>query len=63
MADERYIVMTVERSRCMTNQKVHVNIRAGLPPKIGDQTVPCIQCDNHFKVAVPDKVVGGPFPA
>jgi hypothetical protein len=63
MADERYVVMTVECSRCKTKQKVHVNTRPGLPPKIGDQTVPCIKCDIHFKVTVPDRIIRGPFPA
>jgi hypothetical protein len=30
---------------------------------MGDQTIQCIRCDNHFKVSVPDRIVGGPFPA
>ena len=63
MADERYVVMTVECSRCKTKQKVHVNARPGLPPKIGDQTIPCIKCDIHFKVTLPDRIIRGPFPA
>ena len=63
MTDDRYVVMTVECSRCKTKQKVHVNTRPGLPPKVGDQTVVCLQCDNSFKVMLPDKIIRGPFPA
>ena len=63
MADEHYIVMTVECPRCKTKQKVHVNTRAGLPPKVGDQTVPCLKCDNRFEATVPDRIIRGPFPA
>jgi hypothetical protein len=63
MADERYIIMTVECPRCRTKQKVHVNTRAGLPLKIGDERVQCIRCDIQFKVTVPDRIIRGPFPA
>ena len=63
MVNEHCIVMTVECSRCKTKQKVHVNARPGLPPKIKDQTIPCIKCDIHFKVTVPDRIIRGPFPA
>ena len=62
MADERYVVMTVECPRCKTKQKVHVDARTG-PALMGDQTIQCIKCDNYFKVTVPDRIIGGPFPA
>ena len=62
MPDERYVVMTVECPRCKTKQKVHVNARTG-PTHMGDQTIQCLKCDNYFKVTVPDRIVGGPFPA
>jgi hypothetical protein len=62
MANDHYIVMTVECSRCKTKQKVHVNTRPEVPPKFSDQMVPCIQCKNPFKAAVPDKIIRGPFP-
>jgi DNA-directed RNA polymerase subunit M/transcription elongation factor TFIIS len=62
MADDRYVVMTVECPTCKTKQKVHVAARTGFA-QMGDQTVQCISCDNHFKVTVPDRIVGGPFPA
>jgi hypothetical protein len=61
MPDTDYVAMTVKCPRCKTKQKVHVATRPG-PTQVGDQTIPCIQCDNHFKVKVPDKIVGGPFP-
>ena len=61
MVDERFAVMTVECQNCKTKQKVHVAARTGFA-QMGDQTIQCIQCNNHFKVRVPDKIVGGPFP-
>jgi hypothetical protein len=62
MADERYVVMTVECPTCKTKQKVHVDARTG-PSQIGDQTIPCIKCTNRFKVVIPNKIIRGPFPA
>jgi transposase-like protein len=61
MADERYVVMTVECPTCKTKQKVHVAARTGFEP-MGDQTIQCIRCNNHFNVKVPDKLIRGPFP-
>ena len=60
VANEHYIVMTVECPTCKTKQKIHV--AAAFGEQIGDQTVHCINCTNHFKVAVPDKILRGPFP-
>jgi len=48
MAEERYVVMTVECPRCKTKQKVHVAARTGFA-QLGDQTIPCIRCNTHFK--------------
>ena len=62
MLGERYVVMTVECSRCKTKQKIHVVLRTE-PKPVGDQTIQCIQCDLNFNVTVPDKVIRGPFPA
>jgi transcription elongation factor Elf1 len=61
MLGERFVVMPVECPRCKTKQKIHVAVRAGAA-QVGDQTIPCIQCDNDFEVKVPDRIVGGPFP-
>ena len=61
MADEHYIVVTVECSRCKTKQKVHVNSPAGVPPMLGGQIVLCIKCDNTFKVTISDRIIRGPF--
>ena len=58
---ERYIVITVECQHCKTKQKVHVGTRTGVG-QIGDQTIQCIRCNNHFKVTAPHKIMGGPFP-
>jgi hypothetical protein len=62
MADDRYVVMTVECSRCKTKQKVHLNARTGIS-QMADQTVICLQCDNPFKVMLTDMIIRGPFPA
>jgi DNA-directed RNA polymerase subunit M/transcription elongation factor TFIIS len=61
MAEERFVVITLECPRCKTKQKVHVNTRTGFA-QMGGQTIQCIRCDNYFKVTVPDRIVGGPFP-
>ena len=60
-SDEHYIVVTVECQNCKTKQKVHVAALTGFAQK-GDQTIPCIRCNNHFKVTVPDRILRGPFP-
>jgi hypothetical protein len=61
MAEERFVVMTVECKLCKTKQKVHVATRAGLAQK-GNQTILCFRCNNPFKVTVPDRILRGPFP-
>jgi hypothetical protein len=61
MKAKQYIVMKVECPRCKTEQKVHVAARDGA--QRSSERIPCIQCNNRFKVMVPDRIVGGPFPA
>jgi transcription elongation factor Elf1 len=61
-ANERYVITTLECPRCKTKQKVHVSTSSG-GVQVGDQTIPCIQCDLDFNVTVPDKIIRGPFPA
>ena len=61
-ANERYVITTLECPRCKTKQKVHVSTRSG-GVQVGDQTIPCIQCDLDFNVTVPDRIIRGPFPA
>lgn len=61
VANERYVVMTVECPTCKTKQRVHVEVRTG-PSQIGDQTIQCIRCTNHFNVTVPTRIIRGPFP-
>jgi hypothetical protein len=60
MADEHYIIMTMECSRCKTKQKVHVAVHIG-PTQMADETIQCLNCDNRFNVALPDKIIRGPF--
>ena len=62
MANDHHIVMTVECSRCKTKQKVHVSTSIG-GGQMADQTIPCLNCNSYFKVAVPDRIIRGPFPA
>jgi hypothetical protein len=61
MADDRYVVMTVECQHCKTKQKVHVAVRTGFA-QMGDQMIQCIRCDKHFVATVPDRIIRGPFP-
>jgi len=61
MADERNVVMTVECQYCKAKQKVHIAARTD-GAQVGSQTIQCINCDNHFKVTIPDRIVDGPFP-
>lgn len=61
MTNERYVVIPVECPRCKTKQKVHV--KATGISGMGEQTVRCIMCNDPFRVAVPDKIIRGPFPA
>ena len=62
MRVKHYVVMAVECPRCKTKQKIHVSTIGG-GVKVEDQTIPCIQCDLNFNVTVPEKIIGGPFPA
>ena len=48
MADEHYIVMTVECPHCKTKQKVHVAARTGVG-QMGDQTIPLHQVQQSFQ--------------
>jgi hypothetical protein len=61
MADEHYVVMTVECQHCKTKQKVHIAASIG-GAQMHNQTIPCINCPNHFRVTVPARIVDGPFP-
>jgi hypothetical protein len=57
-----YVVVTLQCSRCRTLQKVHVVARAGFVQSVGER-VPCINCNNRFKVTIPNRIIRGPFPA
>lgn len=61
-ANVRYVInYTLECPRCKTKQKIHVSTSSG-GVHVGDQTIPGIQCDLNFNVAVPDMIINGPFP-
>jgi len=61
MADERFVVMTVECQRCKTKQKVHIAASTD-GAQVRNQTIQRINCNNHFKVTIPDRIIRGPFP-
>jgi DNA-binding NarL/FixJ family response regulator len=54
--------MTIECPRCKVRQKIHVAMRSEVAP-LASQYMFCINCKSEFDVKVPDKIVGGPFPA
>jgi hypothetical protein len=62
MADKRYVMVAVQCPRCKTKQKVHVAARPGFG-LVENERISCINCNDHFKVAVPDRIIDGPFPA
>ena len=61
MANERYVVMTVECSQCKANQKVHVSTSTG-GAQLGIQIIRCINRNKRFNLTVTDRVISGPFP-
>jgi len=61
MPAERYIIVTVECSLCKAKQKVHVSTITG-GAQLGIQIIRCINCNKHFNVAIPDRIIRGPFP-
>jgi hypothetical protein len=61
MAGKRYVIVAVECTHCKARQRVHVKARPDAAQTA--QSIPCIQCNRHFLVIVPDKIVSGPFPA
>jgi transcription elongation factor Elf1 len=62
VANERHVVVMVQCPRCETKQKVHVAARPDFG-QMANAIIRCINCDNHFKVAVSDRIIDGPFPA
>lgn len=57
-----YVVKAVECPHCKATQKVHLSTRPG-SAQLGSQFISCVECDTEFSLRVPDKIVGGPFPA
>jgi hypothetical protein len=57
-----YVVVTLQCPRCKTLQKVHIAARPEFGQTDGER-IPCINCDNRFKVTIPNKIIRGPFPA
>ena len=62
MLGERFVVMTVECSSCKAKQKIHVAVRS-VPTQMADERIQCLNCNKHFRVTLPDKIIRGPFPA
>jgi hypothetical protein len=57
-----YVVLTLQCPRCKTLQKVHIAARPGIG-QAGSDWISCINCNNRLKVAIPNKIIQGPFPA
>jgi len=60
MADERFVVMTVECQHCKTKQKVHVAARTKAHSWTPERFYH--QLSHHFRVTVSAQIVAGPFP-
>ena len=57
-----YVSMTVTCTHCGAKQVVRVAAQTGFA-QMSNQAVLCVKCKKEFDVMVPDKIVGGPFPA
>jgi hypothetical protein len=62
MKESRFVVMAIECPHCKEKQKVHVSVNLG-PGHMPNLYPFYINCDHEFDVTLPDKIVGGPFPA
>jgi hypothetical protein len=60
--EKDHVVLTLRCPRCKTSQKIHISASVG-SGKVGGGVISCINCDHHFKVRIPDKIIRGPFPA
>ena len=60
--EKQYMVVTVQCPRCKTFQKVHIDARPGFK-QTKSEKVSCINCDHHFKLTIPERIIRGPFPA
>jgi hypothetical protein len=56
------VEITFRCPRCKTIQMVYIAARAGLTVT-GSERILCINCNNHLKVTIPDKIIRGPLPA
>lgn len=61
LANEHYVVVTVQCPMCIAKQKIHVSTIVG-GIQLLDQTIQCLYCDGLFKATVTDKIIRGPFP-
>lgn len=61
MADERYMIVTVECSSCKMKQNFHVLARAEW--RMASARIRCNNCGYHFDVSLSDEILRGPFPA
>lgn len=62
MPPEPYISVTVECTHCKTKQLVRVSTITG-GARLGIQIICCINCNAHFNLSIPDRIINGPFPA
>jgi hypothetical protein len=60
--EKESVVVKLQCPRCKTSQNVHIAASVGLG-QAGDGKVSCINCNHHFKVTIPDRIIRGPYPA
>jgi hypothetical protein len=56
-----HVVVALVCPRCKTQQNVHIAVRSTFA-QAGGERCSCINCDHHFKVTIPTKIIRGPFP-
>jgi hydrogenase maturation factor HypF (carbamoyltransferase family) len=62
MSNERYSVMPATCTHCGEKFTVCVASRAGAA-QMADQLVLCSNCEKHFEVMLPDRIISGPYAA
>ena len=54
-----HVVVTLQCPRCKTRQHVHIAARTGFG-RVSER-ISCLNCDHHFKLTIPDRIIRGPF--
>jgi DNA-directed RNA polymerase subunit RPC12/RpoP len=57
-----YVQLTLTCPYCEQKQIVHVRASVG-SGVMNQASLICVRCKKQFPIMVPDKVIGGPYPA